>query len=723
MRQAFWAKPKRSRAREHGVAAPDRLTNNAPSPVVSHEKGRRDMDKDDLMSRTSISRRAFAAGAMVAAATVGAGARAYAAQVPAGAAGSAPADGGAPAASGDVDPNATEGGAAGNAPTGGVGMNQSQEPVEGQLGSWNQGGSEDYDFHAAIFVSDDGIDKARSDAGRVQGGSVDDEGADGIAIDDATSGDNGVIVKDATYTVTGATIDLRTDADGSDTCDFSGRGTAIACYGPSTVVEVSDSTIRCEGVATMPFFTDDGATLTVRDTTFSTAGGTLYKDYLNSPDQATMVAPPWILGIMGTSRASNVMGDDSTMNVLDCDASAGAWGVLSVDAGSGTRLNVYNTTVTATNADESAAPKLQQDGGQIAETLDNPYTTAFGPAYGTYAIGNSIATFAGCSINVGTYAAILTGGTVVCTDIKKGSSYQLRNDHGVTTAVYEATTDKPTTIHSDTFGFMAHQGTNTLALDGGTTVESGFATFLVKTGSSQEALTATIDDATIKNGGVLVQVMDNDDATTGGMMGADDPRNINGGSMNFIPEHKEAQGFTLDAGADNDGTVQTFTFSHGTYEGCVYNASGSDAAVAASRLAPTTLRLVLRAGATLKGAVASTAAIHVTYDGSVEVRDARKGVAFDDAEEAAAFAKQYQNTDFDITHYFDIGQVANLVNENGGNAVEVELSDDAVWNVTATSLVKKLTIGGAATVVVPKDVTLTVDGTAYSGVTLAKGDL
>ena len=58
----------------------------------------------------------------------------------------------------------------------------------------------------------------------------------------------------------------------------------------------------------------------------------------------------------------------------------------------------------------------------------------------------------------------------------------------------------------------------------------------------------------ITNGGVLIQVMDNDDATTGGMMSTDDPLNTNGGSQNFKPYHSEADGFNTDQ-ASADGTV------------------------------------------------------------------------------------------------------------------------------------------------------------------------
>ena len=52
----------------------------------------------------------------------------------------------------------------------------------------------------------------------------------------------------------------------------------------------------------MPIFADDGATLTVNQSKLQSDGGTLYREYLSTPDQKLMVAPPWILGIMGNAR-------------------------------------------------------------------------------------------------------------------------------------------------------------------------------------------------------------------------------------------------------------------------------------------------------------------------------------------------------------------------------------------------------------------------------------
>ena len=616
---------------------------------------------------------------------------------------------------GGQPPQGGPGGEMGNPPDGMGGPGGSNEKAEGVIGSWSSGGSEDYEYSAALYVTAEGIDEEKSSTERIASGAYDASSSDGIVIEDTQSGDNGIIVVDADYVISNTEINLLTNADGSDTCDFSGRGSAIAVYGSQANVTVEDSTIHTAGVATMPIFADDGATLTIKNSTLQSDGGTLSADYLNTPVQALMVAPPWILGIMGTSRCTNMMGDNTTTNVIDSETSAGAWAVLSTDAGSDMVLNVYNSSLTLNNADESAAAPLQAEGGQISQTLDNPYTVNYGSGYGTYAIGNAAETFAGATINVGTYATIFTGGSATYTALEAGETYELKNSAGETTATYTATEDKATEIHSDTFGFMAHQGSNAIALEKGTVVDSGYATFLVTSGSSNETLTATVDDATITNGGVLIQVIDNDDTTNGGMMDADEPENTNGGSQNFKPYHTEDAGFYTDA-ASAGSTAQIFTFTNGEYTGNIYNASGSDG------LEGTTLIVTFGEGADYSGAIACTSAIHVTYEGSVAVKD-NGGTAFDDADEAATFAAQYQNTSFTIEEYWSIGQVANLVNDNGANAVHVTLTDDAVWTVTDTSLIASLTLEGSARVIVPESVTLTVGGVEYTNCTLTEQDL
>ena len=54
--------------------------------------------------------------------------------------------------------------------------------------------------------------------------------------------------------------------------------------------------------------------------------------------------------------------------------------------------------------------------------------------------------------------------------------------------------------------------------------------------------------------------------------------------------------------------------------------------------------------------------------------DMNGGYAFDDADEAESFAQEYQNTSFTINEYYSIGQVANLVNDNGANLINMTLT-------------------------------------------------
>ena len=567
--------------------------------------------------------------------------------------------------------------------------------IEGIVGSFTSGGTSDEDndyLYVATAIIVEGTVYSYNDAFTT-------DSVSGITIEDDTAGHNGIIVIDSDYTISNVTIIMDTDADGTTTCDFSGKGSAIAVYGDSNVV-IEDSYIETTGVAQMPIFCDTGATTTIINTTLISNGGTLYAEYMNSPDQALMVAPPWILGIMGTSRTTNLMGNDSTMNVIDSDTSSGAWAVLSTDSGSNMYLNIYNTSLTLMNVDESAAAPLQEDGGEISTTNDNPYTTTAGSGYGTYVIGNAVETFAGATLNVGTYGSIFTGGSATYTSLESGTTYTLSSATGEDDITYTSSVTKVTTINSDTFGFMIHQSANYITIEKGTIINSGYATFLVKSGSSNETVTATIDDATITNGGVLIQIMDNDDATNGGMMGTEDDANTNGGNMNFYPYHAENEGFNTDE-AENDGSVQSFTFSNGDYTGNVYNASGSDN----SNYGPldaTTLELVIESTATLTGAVASTAAIHVTYEGS-QVVLANGGDAYDTIEDAAEIL-EYQNTYFTIDEYYSIGQVANLINYNGGNDINVTVN--GTWYVDGTSVISSLS--GTGTVVIAEGVSLTI---------------
>lgn len=622
------------------------------------------------------------------------------------------------------------------------------------LCSWTTGGTEagtingnDYAFTPAIYINGGAYDKEKS---IVKDADVTDTEASNLTLTVEKEGVNGIMVNNSDYTIADSVISVNAaEADGMETCDFSGIGSAIAVYGQSALT-IRNTVVNADGVANLAVFTDNGSSALLDHVTLHSDGGTLYEDYINSPNQGTMVAPPWILGIMGNSRGTNLEGTDSTMSVVDSDVSASNWAVLSTDAGSNMYLNVVNTKMVLTGNEEEL-----QAGGLYSET--NPYTDKNG--YGTYVIGNAVETFLGTTMDVGTYATIFTGGTGYYGSLKAGESYDLLAADGSTHHTYTAQEDVQTVIHSDTFGFMAHQGDNECTLDG-VEVNSAYTNFLVKSGNNS---TIHVKNGTRLNAenGILLQLMDNDDSTTefnpnhetvgmafgttheeypgfpaeavdpdaaaqggmDGMPGGDMPEGeAPGGDMpqgeapaGGMPEGEGGPGGDMGEMPQEESGPNTTVYNVIDTEltGAIYNGIGWNAnELSQGKVKQMLLEVNLSGKAALTGPIASTSCIHATYEGQKYLKD-NKITAFDDEAAAAAFAADYQATGFAISAYFNIGQVANLVRSNGLNDISVSLADTAVWTVTDTSLIQSLSISGNAQVVVEEGVTLTVDGKAY----------
>ena len=519
---------------------------------------------------------------------------------------------------------------------------------------------------------------------------VSDESANGIVIKSEYEGFNPIIIHDSEYTIDGATITQITDGDGTVANDFAGYGSAIAVYGDSSVVNIKNSDVNISGVGALALFVDDGADVIVENSKFHSEGGTLYESYKNSPDQSTMVAPPWILGIMGTSRCTNLMGDNSSMTVIDSETTAAQWAILSTDSGTNMTLNVVNSYMGLTGADYA----LQEGGlyttahGTTGATA-NPYTNRSG--YGTYTIGNSNQKFWGVDMEVGTYANIYTGGQGLYTAMVAGETINLLDANGKVVTTYTPTESKVTTIDSDTFGFMIHQGSNKLTVEKGTVVNSEYTSMLLKTGCTMDALVSS--GAVLNPGnGILLQVLDNDDATTG----------MDVSTFSFYTTHNENAGWPTE-GTNTVNSTSTFAYDDVILVGDIFNGSGWILnSVGAQKASP--VEITLSGSTTLKGQISSTATIHVTKAGSDAIAAAPAG------EKASEAWVQYQNCSFPIGQYYDIGQVANMVKSNGLNSVDVVIEDEAVWTVTADGIVRNVT-ASSNSIVADKPVTLTVEGT------------
>jgi len=536
-------------------------------------------------------------------------------------------------------------------------------------------------YRAAIYVDETGLVGSLSVSQVVSGGTFTASSASGITINSTSDNFSGIILNGAEYAVNDSTFSFLSNSAGNKVSDFNGYGAIIAAFNNAKVT-MEKVNIDTVGVARPALFVDSYSDALITDSTIKAMGGTLYEGYVNTADQTKMVAPPWVLGITGNARTTNMMGTCSSTTVVRTDAKANQWGVLSSDSGSDMLMTVVDSTLTL-----------------LGEGQDDPFSTNYGAGYGTYIIGDAREYFYGVTFNVGTYASILTGGHAVyassnfeeplniypLTQVPNGTTktdFMGNTSEGYDvlpsdTAVFTGITGlgRNTVINSDAFGFMAHNS-GSLTITDGTIVNTDNATFLMKAGD----VDIIVKDGAIINtkDGVILQMIDNDDS----IVGAD----MSQGAPNFHTDFYEVEGYPgidydVNITTDKRNTV-TFTASGVELNGDLFNGTGYFGGQAADFL-----EVTLGEGASLNGAISATSIIHVDENGK-------------------------QNTHFTINEYYYLGHVANRVNYNGGNDISVIMEDGSAWTVTGDSSITGLTIGKGATVNAPEgsSLTMTVDG-------------
>jgi len=501
--------------------------------------------------------------------------------------------------------------------------------------------------------------------------------------------------KGTDLTLTGS-ISASDNGDGSRASDFSGLGAQIVAADYAKV-KVNSMKIDTKGFLRAAFISDNHAQILVKDSTVTTLGANpltqAYKTYVNSANQNIMLSPPWVLGIQGGIRTGNMLGEKSTLTVINSTVSSGGWAVLSTDDCTSPVMNVVDSTMEILPASK---------GGMTSGKFS--YNSRYGSGYGTYLIGDSVQNFYGVTFKGLTYAGIYTGGEG--TYRSSNGKIELKDAEG---KIIETITGKgkPTTINS-VFGFMTHGSAIVNVLDG-TVVNSEEAVLLHKRGE----VSFVADNAMLNSAsGIILQMIDNDDTTVGGSM--------NG----FNTEFKEAAGWPSEngnvtkAGASSGGqsggqqgsmpggqaggapggagdpgssggrgapdaaaggpggaggqggpgggsSIVKLVLTNGNYKGDVFNGSGYYNQTGNS------LEVSIGKGATLNGAISLTETRHVDENGK-------------------------QNTHFTINEYYYLGHVANRNYRNGNSAISVSLKDGGKWTVNGESLISKLVVDKGA---------------------------
>jgi hypothetical protein len=354
----------------------------------------------------------------------------------------------------------------GSAPAGagaGGGMPGGEMPGGGAPGGAAAGASS---FKAAVYVENGKYIADKSVSAVVAEGKVTDSSATDVKISSSEGKFNGIIVtgdKKSSYSITNPVITLT--GNGGD--DTTGLGDGIVVSGKAEVT-IKNARIKNTGANRSAVFVSGEGIAHIDDSEIETFSGP--KDAAGGSFSAggMTMAGPWLLGITGNVRATNIV-ESGTAYYTNSHIKSQAWGALSTDGPVKVRLNATKCVVEAIES-----------------------------GYGAYSIGDCINTFKACTFNVADYGVILCDNS---TDIFTDG----------------------TVVNSKRIGVMMHTGTGggQLTIDKGSVFNTKDTVIQIK-GRGIEIL---VDNAKLSTqSGVILQSMANDDpfftAGMGDSMGA-----------------------------------------------------------------------------------------------------------------------------------------------------------------------------------------------------------
>jgi hypothetical protein len=557
-------------------------------------------------------------------------------------------------------------------------------PAQENLVQFGMGGgmgsTTTHHFRQAVYLDSSGVERSKSVLAAAGEYAVKGNEIDNLNIRSEGENFNGVYAADGAYTLKGAKLNFV----GPGGNDFAGWGAGIMSTGKNTTLVVDNANVVTRGVVRTTLVADKGSNLIVKNSHIEAHEGVQPADYQSNSMPGKMRDVPWMLGLAGNCRATNLLGDNTIATYINSYLAAEGWGVLSIDSSTNTKLTVINSKVEVT--------------GQSG--------------YGTYAIGNSLNSFYGSDVTVPDYGAIVTGGNVVFGASTAELVAKLNADLklGLTPAELAAIKPTQTMVNSKRFGVMVWgqgAGVNTVRIMDGTVFNTDEA-IIVDRGAP-----ATIDvdgskgaQLNTKNG-ILLQLMDLDKAPgvmTNGI-------NLTTGVYKepTLPIAKVA-GFDLTATHDNDVIA---TFSKISLKGDFYNGISSSSAGGG-----------MPGGGMPGGGGGAPGAGGSPGGGppgggmpggqSSPATGKNMILKFQNSMIAGVMSASTARHAKDTLTSADYKLVSEVTNTPGAainNGVVVAL-DHSTWTVTGASYLTSLTIGDGSRVIAPqgKTATLTVDG-------------
>ena len=317
------------------------------------------------------------------------------------------------------------------------------------------GGGVSDPFRAAVYVENGEYIAEKSVAAAVADGKVTGTSAQDVKITSNEGKFNGIIVTGdakSSYSITNPVINL--NGNGGD--DTSGLGMGIMAAGKAEVT-VENAKIVTNGANRSAVFVKGEGIIHVNNSSIETNNGPSAEESSNSSiGSGIMSAGPWLLGIKGKVRATNVI-ESGTAYYNNTHIKSQAWGALSTDGP--VKVRLYATKC-------------------LIETVES--------GYGVYSIGDCLTYFSGCTFNVADYGAI------VCD-------------------FASATFTDATTVNSRRIGVMMHDGSGgtILTIDKGSVFNAKSTVIQIK---GRRGADIVVDNAQLNTeSGVILQTMPNDD--------------------------------------------------------------------------------------------------------------------------------------------------------------------------------------------------------------------
>lgn len=314
---------------------------------------------------------------------------------------------------------------------------------------------QDLDFRSAVTFENGKPVPEKSVRSMALGGAISESGVSGVSITSMEEAVNGVfasIPEGDTLVVDNANIQML----GNGGSDFAGWGAAIAGAGNGKLV-VQNSDITTHGAARVAIYAGEHVELEVNDTKIHTKGGVLnadYEDTIKVSPPGVMRRVPWMLGLRGNCRATNLL-DYANATYNRCDITADGWGVMSTDGVKRCRMYINDSNVEITGKS----------------------------GYGALSIGDCEVNFKNSTVKAADYGMILMMG-------KGSGSFK-----------------DGTVVESGRFATVSSMNSGLLEVEG-STLNTEETTFVVKGCSTKFHVT---DSTLAPKNGVILQVMDSDD--------------------------------------------------------------------------------------------------------------------------------------------------------------------------------------------------------------------